>query len=225
MPKLSIVIPTLNEAATIGELLAALRSFDRQATEIIVVDGGSHDGTVSLADDGADCVLVVEAGRARQMNAGAEVAKGWYLWFVHADTGVTLQAWQALQAVMDQGVPWGRFDIRLSGTQWAFRVIERCINARSRMTGIATGDQAIFVRRDCFVRLGGYAEMPLMEDVAFSKMMKTIGAPACLRERIISSSRRWEQHGIFKTIVLMWLLRWRYFLGCNPAELASLYSK
>lgn len=217
MPTVSIVVPVLNEAASIGEALDALRGL---GAEVIVVDGGSVDGTVERVGDGADRVLRAPPGRARQQNAGAAAASGDVLLFLHADTRLPPGALDAVRAC---GRGWGRFDVRLSGRRRAFRVVERMISLRSRLSGIATGDQAIFVRRELFEAVGGFPEIPLMEDVALSRLLRRRGRPACLRLRVTTSSRRWERGGVLRTILLMWRLRLEYWLGRDPAALAARY--
>ena len=221
---LSIVMPTLDEFDALGGGRADLVALRDQGHEIIVVDGGSTDGTTTAARSFATRVVGSSAGRARQMNAGAALAKGGVLLFLHADT---LLPWQATQAITDEmartRAVWGRFDVRLSGGGWALRVIEFFMNWRSRLTGIATGDQALFIDRAVFESIGGYPEIELMEDVAMSNRLKRITPPACLRLRAGTSSRRWERNGIVRTVLLMWRLRLAYALGAKPARLARIY--
>ena len=221
---LSIIIPTLNEAEAIGGTLAALRPLRAHGCEVIVADGGSEDDTVSLARPVADGIVSSQPGRARQQNAGAGAANGAVLLFLHADTHLPADA-DALVAdgLRRTGRGWGRFDVRLTGRHPLLRVIERMMGLRSRLSGIATGDQAIFVRRNWFREAGGFPEIPLMEDVALSKALKRRGRPLCLRETVTTSSRRWEQRGVWRTMVLMWRLRLDYWLGADPARLADRY--
>ena len=224
MPPLSIVIPTLNEAAEIAGALDALQPLRARGCEVIVADGGSADGTVELARPLADRVLVAEHGRARQQNAGAAVATGDVLLFLHADTRLPPDADRIVLGRLEMsGRGWGRFDVRLTGRHPLLRVIERMIGARSRLSGIATGDQAIFVRRDWFERAGGFPDIPLMEDVALSKALARLGPPLCLRDTVTTSSRRWEQRGVIRTMLLMWRLRLEFWLGADPARLAERY--
>jgi len=223
-PRLSIVIPTLNERETIGAALAALQPLRERGCEVIVVDGGSADGTADLARPLADAVLSSQPGRARQQNAGAAAASGETLLFLHADTRLP----EGAEVLVEDGLRragrgWGRFDVRLSGRHPMLRVIGWMMNLRSRLTGIATGDQAIFVRRERFREIGGFPGIPLMEDVALSKMLKRRGPPLCLREAAVTSSRRWEQRGVWRTMVLMWRLRLAYWLGADPTLLADRY--
>ncbi len=221
MIPVSIVVPVLNEAPRIGHLLRDLRAAGTPC-EIIVVDGGSRDATVALARPLADRLLQVSPGRAAQLNAGAAVARGRQLWFVHADTELPGPVDEYLRAV-NQGGQWGFFRLRLSGRRPAFRLIERCICWRSRATGVVTGDQGLFVRRALFERLGGYADLPLMEDVELTKRLRRMASPTFVPLALQSSSRRWEVNGLVRTVLLMWRLRLRYFLGADPAELARDY--
>jgi rSAM/selenodomain-associated transferase 2 len=220
---LSIIIPVLNEAQTLPVLLADLQPLRKRGVEIIVVDGGSSDATAELAQDGADRLLESAAGRARQMNAGAAVARGAVLLFLHADTRLpgNVEAW--IDAAMAQEHVWGRFDVRLSGQHWLLRIIEKMMNWRSCLSGMATGDQAIFVRREVFEQLDGYADIPLMEDLDLSRRLKKIARPACIDTPVITSSRRWEQNGILRTVLLMWSLRLAWFLGVSPQLLRRIY--
>lgn len=217
-----MIVPALNEAGRIGACLDDLRGLGD--CEVIVVDGGSRDATVEEAASRADRVIESEPGRARQMNAGAEHARGEVLWFVHADTRPPAGAPALILEALRAGRRWGRFDLRLDGRHPAFRVIERFINWRSALSGIATGDQALFVTRAAWEAVGGYADMPLMEDVALSRSLRSLGAPARIKRPVISSSRRWEERGILKTVWLMWRLRFAYWRGADPAVLAARYA-
>lgn len=223
--RISIVIPTLNEGATLEQTLEPLQSLRRRGHEVIVVDGGSADHTGAVASPYADRVLVVERGRALQMNRGAQAADGDILWFLHADTRIPAVAEQEILRAVGGSGPfrWGRFDVRLSGGHWLLRIIERCMNLRSRLSGIATGDQGIFLRRELFEAMGGYAEIPLMEDIDLSRRLKRQGPPCCSSEPLVTSSRRWEKNGILRTVLLMWYLRLCYFLGRSPQRLAGYY--
>jgi rSAM/selenodomain-associated transferase 2 len=188
------------------------------------VDGGSHDGSIEIAAPLADQVLTAPAGRAVQMNAGAQVAQGDVLWFLHSDSVPSPDADQLIvKALHDPNRVWGRFDVRLSGSQPLLRMVETLMNWRSCLTGIATGDQGIFVRRSAFEKVGGYPIMPLMEDIALSRILKRISRPVCIPQRLMTSSRRWEQNGVFRTIALMWRLRLAYYFGADPARLARIY--
>ncbi len=219
---LSVIVPTLDEAEALPAALAAARQ--PGVTEIIVVDGGSRDGTLALARTLADRVLETARGRARQMNAGAAVARGDVLLFLHADTRLPAGYAQAVaRALADPRVVGGRFDVRLDATGLAYRVVGRLISVRSRVTRVATGDQAIFVRRAVFARLGGYPAVPLMEDVALSRALKRAGRVACLGETVVTSARRWQRHGVARTVLLMWALRAAYYAGVSPARLARIY--
>lgn len=221
---LSIIIPTLNEAEGIVRALQRLQPFRTWGHEVIVVDGRSHDDTIRSAEPFADTVIESTRGRGRQMNAGAAIAQGDVLLFLHTDTRLPKSADRAIRnALHKSGRLWGRFDVRLSGRQPLLRVVERAMNMRSRLTGICTGDQAIFMRRAAFERVCGYADIPLMEDIALSRALRQLSRPACIRKKVVTSSRRWERHGIVRTIVRMWFLRLCYFFGADPARLARLY--
>ncbi len=224
MTAVSVVIPALDEAEHIAPVLEALQPLRAAGGELIVADGGSTDATVDVARPLADTVLSCAPGRARQMNAGAAAARGHWLWFLHADTVAGAPALAALRAAMARpGVQWGRFDVRLSGRHPLLRVVERAMNLRSRLTGICTGDQGIFVRRDLFRALGGYADIPLMEDIELTRRLRRHGRPLCITAPLVTSSRRWERHGVVRTIVLMWRLRLAYALGASPHRLARLW--
>jgi rSAM/selenodomain-associated transferase 2 len=208
----------------IAGCLASLAPLRRRGVELIVADGGSSDDTVALATPMCDRVVHSARGRALQMNAGAEAADGEVLLFLHADSVLPDDADRLiLDGLAAHGRHWGRFDVRLSGPQRMLRLVEFMMNLRSRLTGIATGDQGIFVSRAVFAACGGFPAIELMEDIALSEALKPLGRPLCLRERIVTSSRRWEQHGILRTILTMWRLRLRYFLGADPAVLARIY--
>jgi rSAM/selenodomain-associated transferase 2 len=220
---LAIVIPVLDEAPRIGELLRELQPLRQAGVELVVADGGSRDGTPEIAAAFADAVIDAPRGRARQMNAGAAASRGDILLFLHADTLLPPAGVAAVMAAIEDGAQWGRFDVRIAGQAPLLRVVARMMNWRSRLTGIATGDQAIFVRREMFERVGGYPELPLMEDIRLSTTLKRLAPPACLREQVTTSGRRWEQRGVLRTILLMWWLRAAFFLGASPTWLARLY--
>jgi rSAM/selenodomain-associated transferase 2 len=225
-PVLSIVIPALNEAAGIEATLQALQPLRLRGVELVLADGGSSDSTPTLAQPWVDAVVDAPRGRALQMNAGAARARASVLLFLHADTRLPpLADVLVLQAVQrsDKGACWGRFDVRIEGRPWMLRVVAVLMNLRSRASGIATGDQAIFITRGAFERVGGFPEQALMEDIEISRRLKRLGRPACLRARVCTSGRRWEQRGVWRTIVLMWRLRWRYWRGESPARLAEAY--
>lgn len=217
--KLSVVIPVLNEASEIGACLRSLAPLRGRGHEVIVADGGSDDGTPEVARALCDRVIVAPRGRASQMNAGARQSRGDAVLFLHADTRLPPAADELI--VKSLGThSWGRFDVEIDSRRFLLKVVASAMNLRSRLTGIATGDQAIFVRRDVF---DGFPEIALMEDIAFSKAMKRRGAPACLRARVATSARRWERRGVLRTIALMWRLRLLYFFGASPDDLARLY--
>ncbi|MDO8271027.1 MAG: TIGR04283 family arsenosugar biosynthesis glycosyltransferase [Gammaproteobacteria bacterium] len=227
-PRISIIIPVLNEEDALRRHLP-LPQGDLQAQgryEVIVVDGGSRDGSRVACEGLVDHFITSAPGRARQMNAGAAVATGEILLFLHIDTLLPDDALTLIQQQFSRLTAlWGRFDVRLSGTRPAFRCIEYFMNLRSRVSGVATGDQAIFVRRSVFERVGGFPDLPLMEDVALSKTLRRLVSPVCLRARVVTSSRRWEQHGVARTVLLMWWLRLLYVLGVAPAKLHARYYK
>jgi rSAM/selenodomain-associated transferase 2 len=221
--KISIIIPTLNEAEFISVCLTALQLLRERGHEVIVVDAASNDATVSLCENRVDLVLSTARGRARQLNLGAQKASGDLLLFLHVDSLLPANAGEVLEGIMDSKPIWGRFDIRLSGSKLLFRVIEYFMNMRSRLTGIATGDQAMFVSRQLFELVGGFPQIELMEDISISSKLKKICQPICLKEKVQASSRRWEQNGILKTVLKMWSLRLRYAIGVSPERLARDY--
>lgn len=221
--RISLVVPALNEGEAIEASLRSLQPL-RAAGEIIVVDGGSEDATVELARPLCDRVVRAPRGRAVQMNAGAQVAAGDILWFVHADTLAPPEAArEIIQAFSTAPCQWGRFDVHLSGRHPLLRVVERLMNLRSRVTRIATGDQGIFVRRTVFEEIGGFPVQPLMEDIALSRRLRRVSPPTRIRTPLETSSRRWETRGVVRTILLMWYLRAAYALGASPVSLARLY--
>ncbi len=222
--RISFIIPTLNEETIVGATLQTLQSPRERGHEVIIADGGSEDGTLAACRGLVNHVVPSERGRARQMNAGAAVARGDVLLFLHADTQLPADAdFRVLAVLACARCVWGRFDIRLAGRNPVYRLIEFMINLRSRVSGIATGDQAIFVRRSIFQTLGGYPDIPLMEDIAICRALKRFARPYCLRVRAVTSCRRWEQRGILRTIILMWCLRLAYALGVSAGRLAGYY--
>ncbi len=224
MPRIAIIVPVLNEATQIVAGLEVLQAWRGPDCELIIADGGSTDQTVALAEPRADRVIIAPKGRAAQMNAGAAVSQSEILWFLHADSLPPPEAILLIQAALaDPCRHWGRFDVRLSGTHPALRMVETLMNLRSRLTGVTTGDQGIFVRRTRFEQMGGYPPIALMEDIALSRLLKRHSPPVCLRQRLTTSSRRWERDGVFRTIVLMWRLRLAYFFGADPDQLARIY--
>ena len=222
-PALSIVVPALNESAGIVAMLQGLQPLRARGVELLLADGGSSDGTPDLARPWVDAVVPAARGRALQMNAGAAQARADVLLFLHADTQLPPGADGLVLQALAGGACWGRFDVRIAGRPWMLRVVAGLMNLRSRCSGIATGDQAIFVTRAAFDRVGGFPVQPLMEDIEISRRLKRLGRPACLRARVCTSGRRWEQRGVWRTILLMWRLRWRYWRGESPARLAEAY--
>jgi rSAM/selenodomain-associated transferase 2 len=221
---LTIVVPVLNESVQIVACLRALTALRSQGVEVIVADGGSTDGTAEWARPLADLVLQCPRGRAGQMNFGAAQARGKALLFLHADTRLPEAALAAVgTALASPRMHWGRFDVCIEGRPRTLRLVAWSMNLRSRWSGIATGDQAIFVRRDSFLRVGGFPDQPLMEDIELSKRLRKLARPVCLRQRVITSGRRWQRDGVWRTIALMWRLRWLYWIGTPPERLAQLY--
>lgn len=221
--KLSIIMPVLNEAASIEAALRALAPLRRRGVEVIVVDGGSSDATSELARPLADRVIAGPRGRGVQMNAGAAAARGDVLLFLHADTRLPENADRLVLDGLARPVRgWGRFDVRLDGGG-LLALIGLMMNLRSRLSGIATGDQAMFITRAAFEAAGGFPPIALMEDVAFSAQLKRSGRPLCLSERVTTSARRWQRHGVLRTILLMWKLRLAFYFGADPVRLARAY--
>lgn len=221
--KLAIVVPVLNEAASLPLKLQALAPLRARGAELIVVDGGSTDGTRAIAQPLADRVLQAPRGRASQLNAGAAATRAEVLLFLHADTQLPADADRLIGQALQEGHRWGRFDVRIEGRHPLLPLVAWFMNRRSRLTGIATGDQAMFVQRRLFESVGGFAAMPLMEDIDLSRRLKAIEMPACLRERVSTSGRRWDQHGFWRTVLLMWRLRAAHALGTDAHMLALRY--
>ncbi len=231
-PALAIIVPVLNETPTLAARLAELRRFTARGVQVVVVDGGSEDATLAIArqftaasHETSHNALTLQAprGRAAQMNAGAAACSATVLLFLHADTVLPEDADLLVLGACGGVHGWGRFDVNIDSRRPLLRLVGALMNWRSRWTGIATGDQAIFVRRSLFEQLGGFPEQALMEDIAMSRALKRHGPPACLSARVSTSARRWEQHGAWATIWLMWRLRAAYFLGADPAKLALRY--
>jgi rSAM/selenodomain-associated transferase 2 len=222
-PALCIVIPVLDEAQTLAPRLRALQGFRQRGVRVVVVDGGSQDETLAIARAHADLALLAPRGRASQMNVGAAACPADVMLFLHADTELPDNADVLVRHATLGPSAWGRFDVRIASSRPLLRIVAGMMNRRSRWTGIATGDQALFVRHDLFVSVGGFPDLPLMEDIALSRLLKRHGPPACLPERVTTSARRWEHHGVWRTIFLMWRLRAAYFLGADPRQLAVRY--
>ena len=222
--RLSIVIPALNEADNILATLRSLQAMRSRGVELILVDGGSIDATIRIASPLVDRVLNSAAGRATQMNAGAAVATGDVLQFLHADSTLPPDADHTiLNALQSTSRAWGRFDVTIAGRHFFLPVVGWFMNHRSRLTGIATGDQGLFMTRDAFIAAGKFASIPLMEDVAMCAALKKSSAPICLKQKIATSGRRWEKHGVWRTIFLMWKIRLAYFFGADPVQLHRAY--
>ncbi len=225
--QLSIILPVLNEAENLAETLEHLQPLRKQGHELIVIDGGSLDASLAIAHLMADQVLCTEKGRARQMNAGAKIASGKVLIFLHADTRLPETSMAIISSIFsarkNKRYLWGRFDVCLSGKKTIYRIIGFFINLRSRITSIATGDQAIFIETSLFHAIGGFPEIALMEDVAICKILRKMSSPVCLRQTVYTSSRRWEKQGVVATIWLMWKLRVLYFFGVPASTLEKMY--
>jgi len=230
--RLSIIIPVLNEERSLARILSAFESWERTTSEIIVVDGGSTDRTLEIAGDYPCTVISAAMGRASQMNAGVNYATGEILLFLHADTTLPAAAAQLIEEALHKEVgdskefkraDWGWFDVRLDGDGFAFRAIEWFMTVRARLTRVCTGDQALFVRRDLFEAVGRFPELPLMEDVALSKTLRRAARARPIVKRVTTSSRRWQAQGVVRTVLLMWELRLRYFLGESPQALHKRY--
>ena len=223
MTTLSIIMPVLNEAEGITAVLETLAPLRRRGVEVIVVDGGSSDATLQYAGPLANSVISAPRGRAVQMNAGAAIARAEVLLFLHADTTLPQNADRlVLDALGKSRRVWGRFDVRIEGRAF-LAIVAMLMNIRSRLTGIATGDQAMFVRRTQFFAAGGFPDIALMEDVALSRRLKQYSRPVCIGEPVATSGRRWEQLGVLRTILLMWRLRMAYYFGAEPNALARQY--
>jgi rSAM/selenodomain-associated transferase 2 len=223
MMRLSIVMPVLDEAADIEAALTALAPYRRRGVEVIVVDGGSSDATPEIARPLVDRIIAAPRGRALQMNTGAAAARGDVLLFLHADTRLPHDADRlVLDGLARSGRVWGRFDVRIEGSG-LLSLIAFMMNWRSRISGIATGDQAMVVTVEAFRRVGGFPAIALMEDVALSARLKRVSRPLCLSTRVTTSARRWHKHGTLRTVLLMWRLRLRFFFGADPAKLARVY--
>lgn len=222
-PVISIIVPVLNEAAAIRETLAPLQPLRERGHEVIVVDGGSDDTTRDIASPLVDRLLHAPRGRARQLQAGAEASRGSILWFLHADSQVPEDCDRHIIDAL-QGDGWGRFDIDFPGSGLRMRLVAGAMNLRSRLTGIATGDQGIFTSRALFGRVNGYPDIPLMEDIALCRALRRESRPVCLHTRLGTSPRRWQTGGYLRTVLLMWALRLGYFIGVSPARLAKYYA-
>ena len=223
MTQYTIIIPTLNEEAEIKACLMPLQGLRAQGFEVTVVDGGSCDKTSQLVVGHCDQFISSRQGRSAQMNTGAQQAKGGIIIFLHVDTRLPEKFSELISSIESDTLFWGRFDVKLTGKHWPHRLIESMMNLRSRLTGIATGDQVIFMSKKLFSKVGGFPEIELMEDIAMSRKLKKICLPLCLRQKVLTSSRRWERNGIINTIFKMWWLRLSYFIGVDPVRLAKQY--
>jgi rSAM/selenodomain-associated transferase 2 len=222
-PPLCIVVPVLNEAPDLPAFLHALQRFRARGARLVVVDGGSSDGTLDVARPHCDVAFVSARGRAAQMNAGAAACSADVFLFLHADMRLPENADSLVREILSGRHVWGRFDVRFDSDRLLLRIVAALMNLRSRWTGIATGDQAMFVEHESFYRAGGFADIALMEDIALSRALRRLGPPVCLRTAVTTSTRRWERHGVLRTIFLMWRLRAAYYLGADPERLAIQY--
>jgi rSAM/selenodomain-associated transferase 2 len=226
--RLTIIIPALDEAAIIAAALVALNPLRARGAEVIVVDGGSSDGTLALAQPLADRVIAGPRNRGAAMNAGAALARGDVFVFLHADTVLPQRADRLIAAALarhDFRKAWGRFDLRIAGRHPLLALVGLMISWRSRLSGIAGGDQTIFVTREAFWSVGGFPDLPLMEDIALSRKLKRLSRPVCIARPAVTSGRHWDECGLWRTIVLMWRLRLAYYLGAEPARLALTYGR
>ena len=221
--KLSVVVPVLNEEVNLSRITSSLRSVIEQGHEVIIADGGSTDNTLTIAYEITDTVIISKKGRALQMNSGASIASGKVVLFLHADTLLPENVAEIISAACVGRSFWGRFDVRLSNNKYVYRLIECMMNMRSSLTSIVTGDQAIFIEKGLFDRIGGFPEIALMEDIEISRRLKKISKPVRLKSRVVTSSRRWERNGVFATVFLMWKLRLYYFFGVSPEKLNQMY--
>lgn len=225
--KIAIVVPVFNEALVLPRLIHDLTTLNEIANpsfDLVFVDGGSTDNTMALIEDAGLRVIKSAKGRAWQMNAGAAQTTADILLFLHADTQLPKNALSEIKSNLIINFCWGRFDVRIAGKPLMLVVVSRMMNWRSRLTGIATGDQAMFMTRDAFHRIGGFPEQALMEDIEASRRLRLLSPPACIASPVITSGRRWETRGVWTTIVLMWRLRWAYWRGQSPQKLAALYA-
>jgi rSAM/selenodomain-associated transferase 2 len=223
MQRVCVILPMLDEAPTAMAALAPLQAWRERGHRVIVADGGSTDATAEIARPLCDACVTAPRGRASQMNAGAQLAEDDALLFLHADTRLPADAPERILEALSGAHAWGRFDVDIEGRSVMLPVVARMMNLRSRLTGIATGDQALFMRRATFQQVGGFEDLPIMEDIAISRRLKRIGPPACLPGPAVTSGRRWDRHGAWRTIFLMWRLRGAYFMGANVHDLAVKY--
>ncbi len=221
-PGIAIVIPVRNEAAMLPQALQRLKAL-QGVDEIVFVDGESSDGSAALIQAAGFICLLSTAGRAKQMNMGTAQTKSEIILYLHVDTAISSSHISDIKKTYNQAFAYGRFDVSLSNKRLTYRIISFFINLRSCLSKVATGDQGIFVRRTMFEAVGGYPEIPLMEDIALTKALRRKGKVLCLRNKLETSSRRWEQHGVMRTVWLMWKLRFLYWLGVSPEKLAGMY--
>lgn len=223
-PILSIIVPVHNHAHSIGTTLLALRPFRDRNAEVVVVDGGSTDGTPMLARPLADQVIRSPLGLARQMNEGAKVANGFIFLFLRPETALPLDAdTQVMFGRSRDTSVWGYFDLRIRGRHMMLPLVARFLNWRSRSSGLATSDQAIFVQRETFYRIGGFKPMPVMADIELCERLRAISPPICVTSRVTVPGDHYDRDGILKTLHAMTAMRWRYRMGAKPEDLAKRY--
>jgi rSAM/selenodomain-associated transferase 2 len=220
---LSIIIPVFNEATTIVQTLGRLK--DDVGVELIVVDGGSQDNTVELAKQmGVKVISSPISGRAQQMNIGAVAARGDILLFLHADTQLPQNYQKIVQLTLaKEKVIAGAFELAIDGQQWSLRLVEKMVNWRSHFLSLPYGDQAIFLDKKVFQDLGGFANLPIMEDFEFVQRLKRRGKIAIVPVAVLTSGRRWQKLGVFKTTLINQLIIVGYYLGISPARLRHFY--
>lgn len=218
---LSIVIPVRNDAAALERLRASLGAPLDPSVEVVVVDGASTDASSEVARRAGWQVVASPPGRGRQLNAGCRAAAGQWLWLLHADSEVPVPALTYLRQLGGPG--WGRFDVRFVAAEGGLRLVAWLMNWRSRVTGICTGDQGIFVHRRLLEAVHGVPEQPLMEDVELSRRLKRLGRPLCPAIALGTSPRRWQRDGLVSTVLAMWGFRLRYWWGADPETLAKAY--
>ncbi|MDX8381892.1 MAG: TIGR04283 family arsenosugar biosynthesis glycosyltransferase [Ghiorsea sp.] len=220
-PSLAIVIPVYNEVKVLPKALKSLQELN--VDELVFVDGGSTDGTQQVIEEAGFVCLQSEAGRAKQMNMGSESTISKIILYLHIDTSLSSSDISNIKKSYKHGYSSGRFNIKFTNGSITYRIISFFINMRSRFTKVSTGDQGIFVTRKAYEQVGGIPDLKLMEDVAFTKALKRVGRVACLSDNLVTSSRRWENHGVMKTVWLMWKLRFLFWLGVDSNKLSQMY--
>ena len=224
MQSFSIIVPVLNEEVFLTRYLNVFRRFLNDGHEIIIIDGGSSDNSARLTQELGCKVLISKPSRGLQQHVGALQSENEILLFLHADTNLPNDAFSLIhQALKSSNKSWGRFDVSFSNSSLIYKIIAWMMNKRSCLTGIVTGDHIIFTTRSSYFKSGGFADIPIMEDIDISKRLKLISKPICLKHKVVTSSRKWEQQGVSKTIIKMWCLRTLFFFGVSSKRLARLY--